>query len=190
MCCTRLADIQDAKNRQKIRHGAPSHNLSCIFATKACVNNRKKTPIKQQYLLHMFPQYGELRSTNGWDWFTSLGHPNKFQRVSRLAFVTAATSLTVGQPNFHDVWPSPGLVLCICIFGGSCCLTEFCQVQNSLYVPILAFPYIGSVTARHSSSRRQPNFASWYKEWNYENFTEGATYIWLDGHHVGHRPTF
>ena len=27
-------------------------------------------------------------------------HPSKFQRVSRLAFVTAATSLTVGQPNF------------------------------------------------------------------------------------------
>jgi len=30
----------------------------------------------------------------------SLGHPSKFQQVSRLAFVTAATSLTGGQPNF------------------------------------------------------------------------------------------
>ena len=29
-----------------------------------------------------------------------LGHPSKFQLVSRLAFVTAATSLTIGQPNF------------------------------------------------------------------------------------------
>jgi len=29
-----------------------------------------------------------------------LGHPSKFQRVSRLAFVIAATSLTGGQPNF------------------------------------------------------------------------------------------
>ena len=28
------------------------------------------------------------------------GHPSKFQRVSRLGFVTAATSLTGGQPNF------------------------------------------------------------------------------------------
>jgi len=28
--------------------------------------------------------------------------------------------------------------------------------------PSLAFSYIGSVTARHSSSERQPNFAAWY----------------------------
>jgi len=28
--------------------------------------------------------------------------------------------------------------------------------------PSLAFSYIGSVTARHSSSGREPNFAVWY----------------------------
>jgi len=39
----------------------------------------------------------------------------------------------------------------------------------------LAFSYIASVTARHSSSGRQPNFAAWYKEWNYGTFAEGAT---------------
>jgi len=36
----------------------------------------------------------------------------------------------------------------------------------------------------------QPNFVAWYKEWNYGTFAEGATYIWLGSHHVGHRPTF
>jgi len=45
-------------------------------------------------------QYGELRHTNGCNRFGSLGHPSKFQRVSRLGFVTAATSLNGGQPNF------------------------------------------------------------------------------------------
>jgi len=48
----------------------------------------------------MSSQYGELRPTNGWDLLGSLGHPNKFQRVSRLGFVTAPTSLNGGQPNF------------------------------------------------------------------------------------------
>jgi len=68
---------------------------------------------------------------------------------------------------------------------------KFCQAQNSLCVQVLpSASYIGSVTARHSSSGRQPNFAAWYKEWNYGTFAEGATYIWLGGHHVGHRPTF
>jgi len=40
--------------------------------------------------------------------------------------------------------------------------------------PSLAFFYIGSVTVRHSSSGRQPNFAAWYKEWNYRTFEEGV----------------
>jgi len=30
----------------------------------------------------------------------SLGHPSKFQQVSRLGVITARTSLTGGQPNF------------------------------------------------------------------------------------------
>jgi len=34
----------------------------------------------------------------------------------------------------------------------------------------LAFFYIGSVTARHSSSGCQTNVAAWYKEWNYGTF--------------------
>jgi len=35
-----------------------------IFATKARVDNRKKL-VKQQYVLHMSPQYDELRPTSG-----------------------------------------------------------------------------------------------------------------------------
>jgi len=56
--------------------------------------------------------------------------------------------------------------------------------------PSLAFSYIGSVTARYSSSGHQPNFAAYYKEWNYATFTYGTTYNGLGGHHVGLWPTF
>jgi len=77
--------MQDAKSRQK----SPSHhrtNLSGnIFATKARIDNRKF--VKQQYVLHMSPQYGELQPTNGWDPSRSLRHPCKFH--SRLGSVTA-----------------------------------------------------------------------------------------------------
>jgi len=31
-----------------------------LFTTKPCINNWKKKLVKQQYLLHMFSQYGEL----------------------------------------------------------------------------------------------------------------------------------
>jgi len=55
-----------------------------------------KKVVEQQYVFHMSPQYGELQRINGWHQFGSLGHPSKFQRVSHLAFVTAATSLNAG----------------------------------------------------------------------------------------------
>ena len=45
-------------------------------------------------------QYGELRSTSGWDRFVSLGHPSKFQQLSRLGSVTAQYSSSGRQPNF------------------------------------------------------------------------------------------
>ena len=49
----------------------------------------------------MSSQYGELRPTSGWDRFTSLGHPCKFQRLSRLGSVTARQSSSEYQPNFE-----------------------------------------------------------------------------------------
>ena len=55
---------------------------------------------KQQYLVHMSSQYGELRPTNGWDRLASLGHPSKFERVSRLGSVTARHSSSGRQPKF------------------------------------------------------------------------------------------
>ena len=48
-----------------------------------------KKLVKQQYVLHMSPQYGELRPTSGRDRLTSLGYPCKFQLVSSLGSITA-----------------------------------------------------------------------------------------------------
>ena len=58
-------EMQDAKNRQKSPSAQHRTTLSgYIFATKACIDNRKKF-VKQQYLLEMFPQYGKLRLISG-----------------------------------------------------------------------------------------------------------------------------
>jgi len=70
-----------------------------IFAIKAHIDNRKKL-VKQQCLSHMSSQYGELRSTSGWDLLASLGHPCKFQRLSRLGSVIARHSSSGRQPYF------------------------------------------------------------------------------------------
>jgi len=60
-CAARASlKIQDAKNRPHYRTTLSDY----IFATKAYIDNRKKN-VKQQYLLHMSSQYGELQPTNG-----------------------------------------------------------------------------------------------------------------------------
>ena len=89
------------------------------------------------YALHEFLQYGERRPTNDWGRFGSLGHPNRFQRVSRLALVTAATSLTGGQPNFAQYLAVSWAGTLYIHFRGLLPLTEICPVQNSLYVQVL-----------------------------------------------------
>ena len=59
-----------------------------------------KKLVKQQYLLDMLPQYGELRLSRVWDRFGSLGHPSYFQRFPRLGSVTARQPSSERQPNF------------------------------------------------------------------------------------------
>ena len=92
--------------------------------------------------------------------------------------------------TLHDVCPSPGHYTLYIHFRGVLPSDGILPDAKFTLRPSLAFSYIVSVTVRHSSSGRQPNFAAWYKEWNYGTLAEGATYIWLGGHHVGHRPTF
>ena len=86
---------------QKIATWAPSHNFVGLnLRNLGMYRQSEKKHVKQQYLLHMFSRYGELRPTSGWDRFVSLGHPCKFQRVSRLGSVTARHSSSGRQPNF------------------------------------------------------------------------------------------
>jgi len=95
------------------------------------------------------------------------GDPSKFQRVSRLGFVTAATSLNAGQPNFARC-------LAVSCIGRLYTLLEAFAPNGILprakFTVSKSCVYIFSVTARHRSSERQPNFCAWYKEWNYRTF--------------------
>jgi len=124
-----------------------------------CRPSEKKI-VRQQYLLHISSQYGELRPTSGWDRFVSLGHRSKFERVSRLRLVTTATSLNKSQPNFAQCltvfWPATLYIH----FRGFLPRSGILPGAKFTLRPKLAFSYFGSVTARHSSSGRQRNFVA------------------------------
>jgi len=78
------------KKVAKIRHlGTIAQLCGAISSQLRHISTIGKKLVKQRYVLHMSPQYGELWPTNGWDRSSSLGHPRKFQRVSRLDSITA-----------------------------------------------------------------------------------------------------
>jgi len=75
------------------------------------------------------------------------GTPANFNRFRVLALSSLLQRRRSPEAiqTLHDVWSSPGLVHYIHILG-LLPLTEFCHVQNSLYVVSLELSYIGSVT--------------------------------------------
>jgi len=72
------------------------------------------------------------------------GNPANFNGFRVLASLHRRRSPEVTH-TFHNVWPSPGLVQYVYIFGGSCPLTEFCQVQTSLCVHVLRSPILAAL---------------------------------------------
>ena len=83
------------KSHQKLQSGHHRTTLSgYMFATKAHIDNRKKKLVKQQYLVHMSPQYGELRPTSGWDRFGSLTNFNGFCVLAALLHGTVVVGFS------------------------------------------------------------------------------------------------
>jgi len=100
-CCTRLAENTGRKKLAKNHHlGTIAQLCRAISSQLRHVSTIGKN-VKQQYVLHVPQKYGQLWPTSGWDRFTSLGHPCKFQRLSRVGSVTARQSSSQRQPNFE-----------------------------------------------------------------------------------------
>jgi len=73
----------------KIRHLGTIAQLCRAISSQLRHMSTIEKSVKQQFLPHMFSEYGELRPTSGRDRFASLGHPSYFPRVSCLGSVTA-----------------------------------------------------------------------------------------------------
>jgi len=138
MNCTRLAEKY---RTQKWRKKSPSahyrSNLSgCIFTTKACIDNRKKFLNRtiSSRCPHNMANFGPLTAEIRWRVW---GTPANFNGLRVLASLLHRRRSPEANQTLRDVWSFPGLVRYIYICGGSYPLTEFCPVQNSLYVQVL-----------------------------------------------------
>jgi len=116
-----------------------------------------------------------------------LEHPSKFQRVLRLAFVTAATSLNGSQANLERCLAVSWTGTLYINFRGLLPFNEILPRAKFTLPPSIAFSYIGALLqGTPAAGVRQPNFAAWYKEWNYGTFEEAPPMFGC----VGHRLTF
>ena len=86
--------------------------------------------MSSQYIANFSPLTSEIGS-GVW------GTPANFNGFRVLPLLLQRRRSPDAKQTLHDVWPSPGLVHYIYIFGGSCPLMEFCPVQYSLYVQVL-----------------------------------------------------
>jgi len=74
-------------------------------------------------------------------------------------------------------------------FWGSCLLTEFCQVQNSLSVQVLRSPTLAVLMHDTPAVGVSQTLLRGTRNGIME-LLQTAPPIWQGGHHVGHRPTF
>jgi len=165
MCCMRgTLEIQDAKNRhlrtiaQLCR--AISSQLRHVSTTEKNLLNSNISPTCAHNMVNFGSLTAEI-SSGVW------GTPANFNGFCMLALLLQQRRSPEANQTLRDVWPSPRLVHYIYIFDifeGSCPPGGILSGAKFTLGPSLAFSYIGSVTARHSSSGRQPNFAAWYKE--------------------------
>jgi len=155
MCCTRLAEKQDAK----IRHlRTVAQICRPISSQLRHISTIGKKRVKQHYLLHTSSQYGELPLTSGWDRLAGLG-----QQIS--------TGFALWLRYCSDFAQRRSTKLCTMFLRLLSWYIIYIHFRKLLPIngilpgakftvrPSLAFSYISALgyTVRHSCSVRQPN---------------------------------
>ena len=166
ICCTWVAGNAGPKISLKIRSlGTMAQICRAISSQLRHVSTIGKNLVKQQYLPHMVSMvnFGPLAAEIGWRvWGTTVNF-NGFSSWLRYCSDVAQRRSTKLCTMFECL-----LVLVdwytIYTFSRALVPNRIFPCSKFTLRPSLSFSYIGSVTARHSSSGHEPNFAALYKE--------------------------
>jgi len=118
MCCARLAGNAGPKKSPSGHHRTTLSG--CVFATKSHIDNWKKH-VKQQYLLHISSQHGELSlvwgtpaNFNGFHVLAALLHGTPVLGVSQtLRYWIEGTTYILQGGHHVGHWPT---FLVVCLF--------------------------------------------------------------------------
>ena len=99
--------LHAARWKCRIQELAQNRHLGTIAQLCRAISSKlrmyrqsEKKLVKQQYLLYMSPQYGELLPTSGWDTVYQFGASVQISTAFAFCSVTAQQSSCERQPNF------------------------------------------------------------------------------------------
>ena len=135
---------------QKWRKKSPSRHHRAtlsgwIFTTKARIDIRKKNLLNcniSSTCPHNVVNFSPLAAEICWRVW---GTPANFNRFCVLASLLQWCPSTEVNQTSHNLWLSPGLVHYIYIIQGTCPVTEFCHMQNSLCFQLLRSPVLAAL---------------------------------------------
>jgi len=135
MCCMRLAENTGRKNDAKNRHlGTIALLCQAVSSQLRHVSTIGKKLLSSNISStcpHNMVNFSPLAAEIDWRVW---GTPANFNGFRVFASLLQRRRSAEANQTLHDVWPSSGLVDYSYIFCGCCCVTEFCQVQNSLCI--------------------------------------------------------
>ena len=130
---------------------------------------------------HDMANFGLLMAEIG----SGVWHPSKFQRLSRLGFVTAATSLNGGQPNFARSLAVSWVGALYVHFRGLLLPDGILPRAKFTLRPIFCVLLYCQRYCTALQQRASAKLHGMVQTMELRNF---HTYIRLGGHHVGHCP--
>jgi len=138
MCCTRLSENTGHKNDVKNRHlGTIAQFCLAISSQLKHESTIRKKLVNSNVsstCAHNMANFSPITAEICWRVW---GTPANFNGFRVLPSLLQRRRSPEANQTLHDVWPFPGLLHYIYIFGSSCPLSEFCPVQSSLYVQVL-----------------------------------------------------
>ena len=140
-----------------------------IFATEACIDNRKKL-VRQQYPLHICP-HNMANLGLGWDRFGSLGHPCKLQRLSRLGSVLLHATLVVGVSQTLRRWTEGATYL------RQAAITLFIGRHSSWFI-FLQLQYFSGQIFTFTQQHILP-WLKWFIDLLRTFLNDGVSYCWV-----------
>ena len=123
-CCTRLSENTGRKKSPKIRHLRTIAQLCRAISSQlrhvSTIGKNLLNSIMSSRCPHNMVNVGPLTAETGSGVWGTPANFNGFRVLASLLHRHRSTGSTEVNQTLHDVWPSPGLVQYVYIFGGTC----------------------------------------------------------------------